>query len=116
MVDSTSEQEVDVGRIERIAQACQRVLKKYYGDRLQGVVLYGSGSRKEMDAESDIDLLVLLRRPFDYFAELQRIIDLIYPVQLESDRLISAKPAPVDEYEAGTIQFYRNAKADGRAI
>ncbi|MBN1868719.1 hypothetical protein JW916_15670, partial [Candidatus Sumerlaeota bacterium] len=37
----------------------------------------------------------------------------LYPVQLESDRLISAKPAPVDEFEQGRTQLYRNAKREG---
>lgn len=39
---------------------------------------------------SDIDLLVLLSTPFDYFAELRQIVDLLYPIQLESEQLISA--------------------------
>jgi len=62
---------------------------------------------------SDIDLLVLLSKPFDHFHELRRIIDLLYPIQLESEQLISAKPAAVDEFEYGDIQLYRNAKREG---
>ncbi|NOX63573.1 MAG: nucleotidyltransferase domain-containing protein [Chloroflexi bacterium] len=113
---SISKRDVNEGQIERIARSCQRVLAKHYGHRLKGVVLYGSAAQNKMDEESDIDLLVLLRKPFDYFAELRRIIDLLYPVQLESDRLISAKPAAIDEFEAGAIQLYRNAKMDGHVI
>jgi signal transduction histidine kinase len=55
----------------------------------------------------------LLNNPFDYFAELRQIVDVLYPVQLESDRLISAKPALVDEFEEGSIQLYRNARREG---
>jgi len=38
---------------------------------------------------------------------------LLYPVQLDTDQLISAKPAPLDEFENGSIQLYRNAKREG---
>jgi hypothetical protein len=62
---------------------------------------------------SDIDLLVLLSKPFDYFLELRHIIDVLYPIQLESEQLISAKPVAPDEYERGSIQLYRNAKREG---
>jgi len=68
------------------------------------------------DCTSDIDLLVLLNRPFDYFRELRRIVELLYPAQLESEQLISAKPALVDEFEQGVIQLYRNAKREGKLV
>ena len=70
-------------------------------------------ARDQATPDSDIDLLVLLSKPFDYFQELRQIVDLLYPIQLESDRLLSTKPAPVDEFEAGSIQLYRNAKREG---
>jgi hypothetical protein len=35
---------------------------------------------------------------------------------LESDRLISAKPASLDEFERGIIQLYRSAKREGVAV
>ena len=93
--------------------ACRKVLENYYGDRFAGLIFYGSLARDEGDENSDIDLLVLLKKPFDHFDELRNIIDLLDPVQLKSDRLISAKPAAEDEFEAGSINLYRNAKRDG---
>ncbi len=65
---------------------------------------------------SDIDLLVLLSKPFDYFSELRQVIEVLYPVQLESEQLISAKPVSLDEFEQGSIQLYRNAKREGILI
>jgi len=61
-------------------------------------------------------MLVVLEEPFDYFNELRKITDLLYPIQLESEQLISVKPAPKDEFEIGSIQFYRNAKQEGLAL
>ena len=98
---------------EQIIQQCKDVLQQHYQTQLQGVVLYGSVARQQATSASDIDLLVLLTPPFDYFQELYTIIDLLYPLQLESDLLISAKPAPVLDYEQGIRQFYRHAKREG---
>ena len=97
----------------RIVERCKKVLEDYYGSRFAGLVLFGSMARGDATPESDIDLLVLLNKPFDYFHELRRIVDLLYPPQLESYHLISAKPAAVDEFEHGSIQLYRNAKREG---
>ncbi len=99
-----------------ISQKCKSVLQDYYLSRFQGLVLYGSVARQEDSLSSDIDLLVLLSKPFDYVKELRQIVDLLYAVQLESERLISAKPAAVDDFERGSIQLYRNVKQEGRML
>ncbi len=96
-----------------VVRKCRTALESHYGSQFKGLVLYGSMARNRANIVSDIDLLVLLSKPFDYFQELRRIIDLLYPVQLDTDRLISAKPAPLDEFENGSIQLYRNAKREG---
>ena len=99
--------------IPEIIQECKKVLEAHYGPRFKGLVLYGLVARGEDSSASDIDLLVLLNQPFNYFEELHRIVELLYPVQLESDRLISAKPVPLDEFEHGRLQLYRNARREG---
>ena len=102
--------------ITEIIQKCRTTLESYYGARFKGLVLYGSVARNQAGSASDIDLLVLLSHPFNYFDELRQIIELLYPIQLESDQLISAKPAPLDEFENGRIQLYRNAKREGMLV
>jgi len=99
--------------ISEVVKKSKAALENYYGTQLKGVVLYGSVARNQADQTSDIDLLVLLNKPFDYFAELRQVIDVLYPIQLESERLISAKPVLPDDFERGTIQLYRNAKREG---
>ena len=96
-----------------VLASCRSILEEYYGQRLKGLVLYGSIARSRADATSDVDLLVLLDEPFDYFLELRQIVDLLYPVQLVSERLISAKPASSAAFETGAVSFYRNARRDG---
>jgi len=99
-----------------IVQRCKETLSKQYGKRFIGLILYGSVARNQAEETSDIDLLVLLAPPFDYFAELRRIVDILYPIQLESDQLISAKPVLFSEYQTGSLSLYRNAARDGIAV
>jgi len=80
------------------------------------VILYGSIARGQAAPDSDIDLLVLLEAPLDYFAELRQLVDVLYPMQLESERLISAKPVLFNDFEMGTVSLYRNARRDGVAV
>lgn len=103
-------------RSNSIVAKCKRTLANHYGDRLKGLILYGSMARKQSTSSSDIDLLVLLAPPLDYFTELRKLVDVLYPIQLESDRLISAKPVSVKDFEAGSISLYRNAKREGMNI
>ena len=95
---------------------CKETLAKQYGKRLKGVILYGSMARGASTPASDIDLLVLLEPPLDYFAELWKLIDILYPIQLESEQLISAKPVLVNDFEMGSISLYRNAQREGVAV
>jgi predicted nucleotidyltransferase len=98
-----------------ILNKCNRILSDYYCDKFQGLILYGSMARGQGDNFSDIDLLVLLKEPFNYFQELRKIVELLYPVQLESENLISAKPAAKEEFESGELLLYRLAKREGLA-
>ena len=99
-----------------ISAKAKRLLRNYYGKKFRGLVLYGSVARRQEDASSDIDFLVLLDRPFNYFRELRTIIHVLYSLQLETERLISAKPAACEDFEMGTLQLYRNAKKDGALV
>lgn len=98
-----------------LARARSR-LQERYGDRLDSVILHGSVARGTQEAESDVDLLVLLRGELDYFRELRALVDLLYPLQLEAERVISALPAAADDYRGGTLQLYRNAAQEGVAL
>jgi uncharacterized protein len=99
--------------VEQIIQRCKAVLVEQYGKQLKGVILFGSTARGDSREDSDIDLLVLLEQPFDFFVELRRLVDMLYPIQLESDKLISAKPVSAEDFEKGTLSLYRIARREG---
>lgn len=97
-------------------QLLQRI-KEYhqgvYGDRLQGVVLYGSEPRGEAAPESDVDILVLIKGPVVLGRDLQTIIRALYPFQLELFRPTQATPVNVKAFDAGEFMLYRIAKEEG---
>jgi predicted nucleotidyltransferase len=99
-------------RRELLAEIKER-LSAAYGDRLRGVVLYGSEARGDARPESDIDVLVLLDGPIDYGKELRTIIAALYDLELSLERPIDAKPVDVAAYEAARYPLYRFAQAEG---
>ena len=97
-----------------ILQQIRPRLTEAFGNRLRGVVLFGSEARGEAAPDSDIDLFVLLEGPIDLGKDIATIVGALYPVQLEiADRPIHALPAQVEDYEAGTFAVYRAAKREG---
>ena len=88
-------------------------LEDAYGDRLQGIILYGSEARGEAEPDSDIDLLVLLSGPIELWNDIRTNVDSLYDLQLEVIRPIHAMPVDVEVFQAGEYAVYRNAKREG---
>lgn len=96
-------------RTEAIRESLERAL----GSRLRGIVLFGSEARLEATPDSDIDLLVILSSPVSPGRDLERIVDAIYPIQLEIDRPLHAVPVTEEDFDAGNSSFLRKAAAEG---
>src|SRR5437763_9618673 len=88
-------------------------LQAVYGDRLRGVVLYGSEARGEATPDSDVDILVLLAGPVALGRDLHTIIETLYPLQLEMDRVLEAFPVDETDYLRGEYVWYRNVQKEG---
>mgnify|MGYP001610502457 CR=1 FL=1 len=98
---------------DQLLQQIKECLQGVYGDRLQGVVLYGSEARGEATQESDVDILVLIKDPVVLGRDLQTTIRALYPLQLELLRPIHATPVDVKAFDAGEFMLYRIAKEEG---
>lgn len=96
-----------------LLQQVKALLRPAFGDRLCGVVLYGSEARGEALADSDIDILVLLKGPLCIGEDIDTATRAIYPLMLQLDRIIDAKPVDVRHYEAGLAPLYRYAQREG---
>lgn len=88
-------------------------LEAAFQDRLQGVLLYGSAARNESQEASDLDLMVLLDGPVRLGRDLDKIVEALYPVQLEVDAPIHATPVSAKAFAAGEYGLYRNARREG---
>jgi len=64
-------------KLQTILGEIRRELENLYGERLRGLVLYGSQARGEAKKDSDIDVAVFLTGPIDYDREVERTSDLM---------------------------------------
>lgn len=103
-----------MNRTELLAEIRRR-LAAVHGDRLRGVILYGSEARGDARPDSDIDILVLLADPVDFASDLGKNLDALYPLSLELDRRISPKPVSAIRYETYDCPLFREAHSEGIA-
>jgi predicted nucleotidyltransferase len=96
-----------------LLRRAKATLQPAFGKRLRGVILYGSEARGTADPDSDIDLLVLLEGPLDYWPESHACVRALYPLVLELGRPIHARPVAVADYEAGEWPLYESVKKEG---
>ncbi|HEY7492300.1 MAG TPA: hypothetical protein VIH59_14470 [Candidatus Tectomicrobia bacterium] len=59
--------------------------------------------------------MVLLEGPVQVAWEIRRIWEVLYPLQLESERLLSIMPVDAALYDQGAYALYRQTKAEGVA-
>ena len=99
-----------------LLELIREALSERYGDRLKGIVHYGSRARGDFDEESDVDLLVLLKGPLDFGVELRTIVDALYDLQLENDVPIEAFPVDEKSFETARWPLYRKAHEEGTRL
>jgi len=98
---------------DELLRRVKSALEEAFPKRLRGVILYGSEARGEADPDSDIDLLVLLQGPVNYWEDVHTCIHVLYPLVLEIERPIDATPADIHDYETDRWPLYREVKREG---
>jgi predicted nucleotidyltransferase len=79
--------ELKLGANEKAAiQEAARILREQFS--VENVILFGSKARDDSDPESDIDLLLLTKRPIDW-KERHEIVDALFDVEMKYDVVIS---------------------------
>lgn len=96
-----------------LLRRAKAALREAYGDRLRGVILYGSEVRGTAEPDSDIDLLVLLAGPIDSMRDSLTSIHALYPLVLELERPIHTVEVDADEYQTGDWPLYREVRREG---
>jgi predicted nucleotidyltransferase len=92
-------------------------LHQRWGDRLLHVVLFGSKARGDFDAESDLDVLVVVRMPdSNYWRHWRQVLDSTADIDLKYDVVLSILVR--DELEYGEMRqtnllFNRRIEGEG---
>ncbi len=98
--------------IEALLNELKTGLKQLYADRLRGIYLYGSYAREEADAESDVDVLVVLDGLPSYGLEVDRTGSLISEVSLKYGISISRVFVSEHDWSSRLSPFLVNARAE----
>jgi predicted nucleotidyltransferase len=91
-------------------------LAKLYGPRLRNVILYGSWARGEANADSDIDLAIVLDGRVMPFREIDRMGDILTDIDLEYGVLLSVYPVSRQRYHTVRSPLLSNVRREGIAI
>jgi predicted nucleotidyltransferase len=97
-------------RVQTVVQDVARRLSELYGERLRGVVLYGSRARGDASDDSDFDFLVLLDGVDDFGADVRQISAIASELSLEFDTVVSALPVAEARFLEEETPLFLNAR------
>jgi predicted nucleotidyltransferase len=105
------------GNIKKILRELKKGLVEIYGDELKAVYLFGSFARGEGRLpDSDIDVMIVLKREFKYRDIQKRSIDFVASLCLKYDVVITRKFASDKEYTESKMPLFLNIRNDAVAI
>ncbi len=84
-----------------------------YGNRLRGVILFGSAAHNKLDEDSDIDIAIILDEIPDRFAEHERTSQLGSEVSMDYNTLVSFLFVSEADYRGGRFAVHRVIKEEG---
>ncbi len=93
-----------------LREAVQRLehgLRDLYGERFQGLLLYGSYARGDAREWSDVDLLLLLDGPVNPVREILHMEPVVWPLSLEYDTVLSVMPVSAAAFQKAETRFLR---------
>jgi len=102
--------------LQQAISELKRDIAGLYGDRLFHMALFGSHARGEAGADSDVDILVVLKgsvRPFD---EIERTGEIVSRISLKYDFVLSCTFMDEDRYLTRNGPLLRNIRREGVAI
>ena len=102
-------------KLDAILRELSAALRGRYGDRYVGLWLYGSEARGEAHAESDVDVLLVLRETSHPTREIDRIADILADFNLRYGVLLSVLPVAEDALKTAEGPFWRNVRREGIA-
>jgi predicted nucleotidyltransferase len=83
---------------------------------LDSMLVYGSRARGDAVDGSDVDVLIIMKEPFDYGDMLERTSDATAEISLEYDIVISRVFVSREDYESKQTPFLMNVRREGVAL
>lgn len=96
----------------RILAKLRAGLEEILGERMEGVYLYGSQARGDALPDSDVDVLVVLRRDVNYEELFDETLDLVANLSLEYDIVISRAFVSQERFEQEMSPFLMNVRRE----
>lgn len=109
-------------RVQQIVIEYRDHLREILGDELDSVVLYGSQARgmvgRSLDAttESDIDVLCVMKRPFNYGELILKTAEASAAVSLKYDVVISTAFATRRDFDTRNTPFLMNVRREALPV
>ena len=103
------------GDVKTLLRELKAGLAALYGRSLQAVYVYGSYARGDYDAESDVDVLVVLDDFTSYGAEVDRTAELAAALSLRYGVSISQVFLRQQEWLTGDSPFLRGVREEAIA-
>lgn len=97
----------------RLLRTLREALERRYGADLEDLILFGSEARGEARQDSDIDIVLVLRRQVQPGAEIARLGDILADLNLSYGRLVSVIPTSQSHYQQAVGPFWHNVRAEG---
>ncbi|CAN5562494.1 nucleotidyltransferase domain-containing protein [soil metagenome] len=87
-----------------------------FGEQFDQMLLFGSRARGDARADSDIDVLVILRGDFAYGDVVARTSEIVVRLSLENDLVISTVFVTKERFGQENSPFLLNIRREGVAL
>ncbi len=102
--------------LDNIISLVKKWFTEQYQDNLESIILYGSQARNEAKEYSDIDILIVLKKTFNYREEIAKTSHFIADLSLEYDTVISRAFISAQRFHEEKNPFVLNVKREGIAL
>lgn len=102
--------------LDLILQQMAEIYRSVYGEKIVKIVLYGSYARGDYQADSDVDIVAIVRgERTNLQQQLKEIWDVSSDLELEYGTIVSPTVIPFEEFEKykNDLPYYKNIQNEG---